>query len=176
MHDDWIVLKAYSAAFLCRFDLIHVSIFYPSVFSVYYFQIILTFSTSGFFCKKIITFLIFYVYLPYFWRKEKDFLKLFQIIWSGGLIHESIQTILYNFIIFIFTYKKTSYHLAGFFCTFKTTYMLTFPWDSLLPAILGQALTRLVTVSSMHYCTSTSALSTSSSSRGFTSFEWDISS
>ena len=78
--------------------------------------------------------------------------------------------------------------------TLKTTYMLTFPWDSLLPALLsewstprwslrdsvsqrfGQALTRLVTVSSMHYCTSTSALSTSSSSRGFTSFEWDISS
>ena len=32
--------------------------------------------------------------------------------------------------------------------------------------LLGQALVRLVTVSSMHYCTSTSALSTSSSSRG----------
>ena len=45
-----------------------------------------------------------------------------------------------------------------------------------LPRLVGQALTRLVTVSSMHYCTSTSALSTSSSSRGFTSFEWDISS
>ena len=43
-------------------------------------------------------------------------------------------------------------------------------------SFFGQALTRLVTVSSMHYCTSTSALSTSSSSRGFTSFEWDISS
>ena len=40
----------------------------------------------------------------------------------------------------------------------------------------GQALTRLVTVSSMCCHTSTSALSTSSSSRGFTSFEWDISS
>ena len=39
----------------------------------------------------------------------------------------------------------------------------------ILPAILGQALTRLVTVSSMCYHTSTSALSTSSSSRGFTS-------
>ena len=38
----------------------------------------------------------------------------------------------------------------------------------ILPAILGQALTRLVTVSSMHYCTSTSALSTLSSSRGLT--------
>ena len=39
----------------------------------------------------------------------------------------------------------------------------------ILPAILGQALTRLVTVSSMCCHTSTSALSTSSSSRGFTS-------
>ena len=38
----------------------------------------------------------------------------------------------------------------------------------ILPAILGQALTRLVTVSSMCYHTSTSALSTSSSSRGLT--------
>ena len=45
-----------------------------------------------------------------------------------------------------------------------------------LPRLVGQALTRLVTVSSMCYHTSTSALSTSSSSRGFTSFEWDISS
>ena len=45
-----------------------------------------------------------------------------------------------------------------------------------LPRLIGQALTRLVTVSSMCYHTSTSALSTSSSSRGFTSEEWDISS
>ena len=35
---------------------------------------------------------------------------------------------------------------------------------------LGQALDRLVTVSSIHCCTSTSVLSTSSSSRGLTSF------
>ena len=35
-------------------------------------------------------------------------------------------------------------------------------------SFLGQAFDRLVTVSSMHYCTSTSALSTSSSSRGLT--------
>ena len=41
---------------------------------------------------------------------------------------------------------------------------------------LGQALDRLVTVSSTHCCASTPALSTSSSSRGLTSFEWDISS
>ena len=37
-----------------------------------------------------------------------------------------------------------------------------------LPVCSGYALDRLVTVSSMHYCTSTSALSTSSSSRGLT--------
>ena len=45
-----------------------------------------------------------------------------------------------------------------------------------LPRLFGQALTRLVTVSSMCYHTSTPALSTSSSSRGFTPFGWDISS
>ncbi len=38
----------------------------------------------------------------------------------------------------------------------------------------GQALDLLVAVSSICYHTSTSALSTSSSSRGLTSFEWDI--
>ena len=36
----------------------------------------------------------------------------------------------------------------------------------------GHALDRLVTVSSMHYCTSTPALSTSSSSRGLTSLRY----
>ena len=38
------------------------------------------------------------------------------------------------------------------------------------PLPLGHALDRLVAVSSIHYCTSTSALSTSSSSRGLTTF------
>ena len=42
---------------------------------------------------------------------------------------------------------------------------------SLLAKVSGQALDRLVTVSSGHCCPSTSALSTSSSSRGLTSFE-----
>ena len=42
--------------------------------------------------------------------------------------------------------------------------------------LFGQALDRLVTVSSTRYRASTSALSTSSSSRGLTSSEWDISS
>ena len=43
-------------------------------------------------------------------------------------------------------------------------------------SLFGQALTLLVAVSSTHYCASTPALSTSSSSRGFTPFGWDISS
>ena len=44
------------------------------------------------------------------------------------------------------------------------------------PDLIGQALDRLVSVSSMRYRTSTSALSTSSSSRGLTTCVWDISS
>ena len=58
---------------------------------------------------------------------------------------------------------------------FKTTYMLNIT-ESIDHAFLGQALTLLVAVSSMCYHTSTPALSTSSSSRGFTPFGWDISS
>ena len=40
----------------------------------------------------------------------------------------------------------------------------------------GQVLDLLVLISCMHYCTSTSALSTSSSSRGLTAYAGDISS
>ena len=59
-------------------------------------------------------------------------------------------------------------------CTFKTAYKesILFPIT-----LLGYALDLLVTVSSMRYRTSTSALSTSSSSRGLTNLTlWDISS
>ena len=58
-------------------------------------------------------------------------------------------------------------------CTFKTAYKKYHPC---LPTFFGHALDRLVAVSSIHYCTSTSALSTSSSSRGLTTLRWDISS
>ena len=60
----------------------------------------------------------------------------------------------------------------GISCTFKTTYKfksLLHPFFT-LSYLLGYALDRLVTVSSMHYCTSTSALSTLSSSRGLTTY------
>ena len=58
-----------------------------------------------------------------------------------------------------------------FLCTLKTTYKFKsslHPFFLTLSYLLGYALDRLVTVSSMHYCTSTSALSTLSSSRGLT--------
>ena len=60
----------------------------------------------------------------------------------------------------------------------ESFYLCVSPAATLQPpfSFLGQALTLLVTVSSMCYHTSTPALSTSSSSMGFTSFEWDISS
>ena len=60
----------------------------------------------------------------------------------------------------------------GISCTFKTTYKfksLLHPFFT-LSYLLGYALDRLVTVSSMCYHTSTSVLSTSSSSRGLTTF------
>ena len=50
----------------------------------------------------------------------------------------------------------------------RKTYILFEDFCS-LNLFRGQACDRLVTVSSIHYCTSTSALSTSSSSRGLTS-------
>ena len=74
--------------------------------------------------------------------------------------------------------KKAANHLVYNFsriisCTFKTTYKLKsllHPFSLTLSYLLGYALDRLVTVSSMHYCTSTSALSTLSSSRGLTTY------
>ena len=53
--------------------------------------------------------------------------------------------------------------------TFKTAYKKYFLF--ILPiTLLGHALDRLVSVSSIHYCTSTSDLSTLSSSRGLTTY------
>ena len=69
-----------------------------------------------------------------------------------------------------------------FDCTFKTIYCqsifdIFYPMTlCTLSSALGQALDLLVTVSCTRYRASTSALSTLSSSRGLTSFEWDISS
>ena len=60
-----------------------------------------------------------------------------------------------------------------FLYTLKTTYKFKsslHPFFLTLSYLLGYALDRLVSVSSMHYCTSTSDLSTSSSSRGLTTY------
>ena len=37
------------------------------------------------------------------------------------------QILMVSIPVYSFLHKKTSYHLAGFHCIFKTTYMLTFP-------------------------------------------------
>ena len=64
-----------------------------------------------------------------------------------------------------------SHSLSCFWCTFKTTYKKSHPSFTFLSfTFLGYALDRLVTVSYMCYHTSTSVLSTSSSSRGLTTY------
>ena len=70
--------------------------------------------------------------------------------------------------IFIFT-QKNQLTVSWFLLYLQNYIHVDISLRFILPAILGQALTRLVTVSSMCCHTSTSALSTSSSSRGFTS-------
>ena len=72
--------------------------------------------------------------------------------------------------------KNHQISLMAFRYTFKTAYTTHLSFHFCEHNHSGQALDRLVTVSSMPYGTSTPALSTSSSSRGLTSFEWDISS
>ena len=63
-----------------------------------------------------------------------------------------------------------SHQMLHMLCTFKTTYKKPFILCSFSLNRLGYALDRLVTVSSIHYCTSTSVLSTLSSSRGLTTY------
>ena len=74
----------------------------------------------------------------------------------------------------LYHWTNPLYSIEGIYlqnCTHATSYLPTScGWP--LP---GQTLDRLVTVSSIHYCTSTSALSTSSSSRGLTSLKNGIS-
>ena len=58
-----------------------------------------------------------------------------------------------------------------FSCTFKTTHKYLYHFIFFVPiTLLGYALDLLVTVSYVHYCTSTSVQSTSSSSRGLTTY------
>ena len=78
----------------------------------------------------------------------------------------------------------TATALSSFIATCLMALLSNYPFvlapgmglNAYFTCFLGQALTLLVAVSSMCYHTSTSALSTSSSSRGFTPFGWDISS
>ena len=68
------------------------------------------------------------------------------------------------FSLFYYTLKTT--HYQHLFYIFLPSSLPDLPVS--VPGSFGQALDLLVAVSSIHYCTSTSALSTSSSSRGLT--------
>ena len=73
---------------------------------------------------------------------------------------------------------ETVYHFYSHpdYCisSFNSVYSKAFLLYSSSTLRLDQALDLLVSVSSMHYCTSTPDLSTSSSLRGLTSFEWEV--
>ena len=73
--------------------------------------------------------------------------------------------------------KKNNQHTVDCFLSFMYLQnCIQEIFSFILPiTLLGHALDRLVSVSSIHYCTSTSDLSTSSSSRGLTSLCYGIS-
>ena len=122
--------------------------------------IVLTISTYDFLLSFLV-FLLFCIIFSYF------------LIYFLSIYH-SIMLIFYcgELVIFyktVFYAQKNQLIISWFLSCLQNYIHVDISLRFILPAILGQALTRLVTVSSMHCCTSTSALSTSSSSRGFTS-------
>ena len=76
----------------------------------------------------------------------------------------------YIFFILYAEYQKSNQHmLIAFYLLYIPSKLHTRNISFILPiTLLGHALDRLVSVSSIHYCTSTSDLSTSYSSRGLT--------
>ena len=72
----------------------------------------------------------------------------------------------------VYHFLSAPWLLHKFFQLYLTRKLYLTP--SSVTLLLDQALDLLVSVSSMHYCTSTSDLSTSSSLRGLTSFEWEV--
>ena len=84
-------------------------------------------------------------------------------------IHVPIFLLISSFPLYLKNYKHALLMVNLFVESILTCVPIHQRRLSPLPRLFGQALTRLVTVSSMCYHTSTSALSTSSSSRGFTS-------
>ena len=91
---------------------------------------------------------------------------------SRMLYHWAIEEYLYSINPFV-SFDKGFYLLLYFYVPSK---LHTRNFSFILPiTLLGHALDRLVSVSSMHYCTSTSDLSTSSSSRGLTRLLYGIS-
>ena len=87
------------------------------------------------------------------------FLNHFLFLYNKKLQTLFLKSVAYLFLFSIFSYIPSKSHTAK-----------SLPSCSSFSYLLGYALDRLVTVSSMHYCTSTSVLSTLSSSRGLTTF------
>ena len=122
--------------------------------------IVLTISTYDF----LLSFLVFLLFCTIFSCFLMNFLSIYHIIM---LIFHCDELVIFYKTVF---YAQKNQLIISWFLSYLQNYIhVDISLRFILPAILGQALTRLVTVSSMCYHTSTSALSTSSSSRGFTS-------
>ena len=122
--------------------------------------IVLTISTYDF----LLSFLVFLLFCTIFSCFLMNFLSIYHIIM---LIFHCDELVIFYKTVF---YAQKNQLIISWFLSYLQNYIhVDISLRFILPAILGQALTRLVTVSSMCCHTSTSALSTSSSSRGFTS-------
>ena len=122
--------------------------------------IVLTISTYDF----LLSFLVFLLFCTIFSYFLIYFLSIYHIIML--IFHCGELVIFYKT---VFYAQKNQLDDSWFLSYLQNYIHVDISLRFILPAILGQALTRLVTVSSMCCHTSTSALSTSSSSRGFTS-------
>ena len=148
---------SYFLSILCPMILLWVK---PTGFLYFYYY----FSKQKNSCFQLLFFCIFKT--TYMWHSLRIFLPCVLIYSSGHLVTSSLSVICFAN---IQSNSWSLFHMQA--CSDRSFLVLT-----ACLSLIGQALDRLVTVSSIHYCTSTSALSTSSSSRGLTSFEWDISS
>ena len=90
-------------------------------------------------------------------NKYMSFLTISYFYITKKLQTSFLKSVAYLFLFSIFSYIPSKSHTAK-----------SLPSCSSFSYLLGYALDRLVTVSSVHYCTSTSVLSTLSSSRGLT--------
>ena len=90
-------------------------------------------------------------------NKYMSFLTISYFYITKKLQTSFLKSVAYLFLLSLFSYIPS-----------KSPTAKSLPSCSSFSYLLGYALDRLVTVSSVHYCTSTSVLSTLSSSRGLT--------